>query len=50
VAIAPCAELTQFLHFGMILPCVVFHRQVYWIEHANIATQALQYTSTFERQ
>jgi hypothetical protein len=50
VAVAPRAKLTQFLNFGVILSCVVFHRQVCWIEYTNIATQALQYTSVFECQ
>jgi hypothetical protein len=50
VAVAPRAKLTQFLHLGMILPGVVFHGQICWIEYTNITTQALQYTSAFERQ
>ena len=50
MAIAPRAELTQFLHLGVVLSCVVFHRQVRRIEDTHVTAETLQYASTLERQ
>lgn len=42
MAIAPYAELTQLLHLRMVLLGVVLDRQVFRIENANVAAQAMQ--------
>lgn len=41
MAITPGAELTQLLHFGMILTRIVFHGQFRRIENANVTAETL---------
>lgn len=39
VAVAPFAQLTQFLHFGVIVQDVVFLRKPGWVIYPDVAAE-----------
>ena len=50
VAITPAAEISEFLHFLMIVLDIIFDRQTGRIEYADIAAESEENTRRFERQ
>lgn len=47
VAVAPLAELSEFLHFGMGMLDIILLRQARRIVHANIAAEAEENSRAF---
>lgn len=48
MAVAPSAEISQFLDLGMIVLHIVFHRQTIRIVQSHIASKSEQDAADFE--
>lgn len=48
MAVAPSAEISQFLDLGMIVLHVIFHRQTLRAVQSNIASKSEQDAADFE--